>query len=178
VTDKNSYLTIPEDRIIQARLIFEDFINGMNRKTLAEKYNVSERTITYRLDLAREDVHKSLKETGQKLAADFYSKYENGERDIWQQWLLTRDPNVYSNWLKTIKEMRMLLGVDEPPKAPVNQKGQVVPDKVIIFNFGKDAQNKYDELEKKVEKLSKKTNDKVIDGTWEESTIDQSKENE
>ena len=148
----NKQIAITDDRLQEALLIFEDHTEGKTIKELAEKYNLSERTISKRLNDAREYVYDELTSLGKRLAATVWKKYEKLETKAWKELERTGDPKWASVIQAILRDMRQMFTLDKPPQAPVNQAGETVP-MTIIFNIN---DTKYKELEAK--------QDQIIDG--------------
>jgi len=157
------------DEIVRQSVeIYIDHNNGITIRELARKYNISERTVNNRLKRAREEFYKELKSIGQKIQADLFQKYSWAEEELRAAWALNRDP-AYMTQLRGIwGDIRKLLSLDDPIKAPVNEEGKALPETYLfVFN---DINYKIKEEEYKNSQQQKVIEGQIIK---EQSTIDQ-----
>ena len=141
----------------QALEFFDAVTSGdVSPKQLSEKTGLSLKTVYNRISQGRDIVDAQIKDSGSKYLADVFRKYEY----IWEQakihWVDTGNVLFLKEMGSVLMAIRKMLSVDAAAKAPVNEKGQVVPESLImVFN---------DASYKEKEQVMKEQMDAAVEG--------------
>jgi len=147
------------DELAEQAVEFFEMVSSdqMTAKEIAAKYNIPLRTVYYRINQGRDIAYDAIKKIGHKKFVDIYNKYEW----IWEQAKIQWDESHNVLFLKEMQavlgNMRKMLSVDEAPKAPVNEEGKAVSDKLIFIM----SDEQYRQKEKETQ---------IIEGTFDQVT--------
>jgi len=145
--------TLPE---ICLDMLEDQIENDLSIQQLSDKYGVSTRQVYNRLSKGQEVFYAILEEQGQKLRAKIWKEYEWAKSQLRDEWERTRDIAVIAQYRAVLKDMADLMKLAKPPKAPVNESGLSVPDK-LIFVINDSAylakEKEYEEKQKEVKML-------------------------
>ena len=133
--------------------IWRDQQSGASIAELATKYAIAPRTVSYRLRKAKELFAEQLEKQGKKLFAEFWDQYQTVADEVLRDYRNNRDPALLAQWRGIKSDQRKLLSMDKASKAPVNEDGKVVPERLIFImndeNY-KNLEKKYDESKTKI----------------------------
>lgn len=131
--DDNSLITKADAIATQALDFFDRSTSGTTPKQLAVESGLSLKTVYNRINQGQDMVQKQLVENAPKYLADIFKKYEWIWEEAKAQWVETKNVLYLKEMGSVLSAMRKMLSTDMPAKAPVNEKGQAVPQSLIMI---------------------------------------------
>lgn len=157
------------DKIAEEALEFFELVTTEKEtaKQIAIRTGYSLKTIYNRINQGREIIDQQIREIGSKYLAEIMYDYEKVKKAAWAAWeaSVTRsggDNNFLKTYMAVIDAQRKIFSIDAPAKAPVNEDGKAVLDKLILVFPSDEYQTKEIEFQNRNQKLLET---KIIDST-------------
>lgn len=147
-----------DNDLVEAFEAFQLHIEGKTQAEIAEQKGISRPTVKSRIDRARKYYFDELTQIGKQYYAEIWSRYEYVYRQAQDGWETTRDPLFLKEIRAVLEAFRKMAGLDAPPRAAVNENGQVAIDKLVLV-MSEDAYLKK-------EQEAKMLNSNIIEGEF------------
>lgn len=155
-----------ETLLNESFLIWTDYVdNNMTYAQIAEKYDISERTVGNRIDRAKQYYFDQIKDLGDKHSASISRQLDWALRELKEVWKNNKDPAVMAQIRGILSDLSKLWGLSAAPKAPVNKQGDAVLQPIVFIM----DESQY----KAVEEKHKRDKENTIEGTLVETTKDE-----